>query len=183
MNKLFCFIVFILMVSEVNSQVNIGVRASMNVARFKFSNQQMVSDYKPVIFAGVFGNYRISKKMSTQVDALGFVETTRTRNLKTGHSSSTKTFLLRVPAVIQYRVATRIRIATGPQVGLPLKSYGKPLDWRWTMVAAYQVPFVKGVSVSSKYSFSMDNLQMATVRSGVLQFGISYSVVKRIGKA
>lgn len=183
MKKFICLVVLVAIIFEVNAQVSFGAKAAMNVARFRFSTERTISNLKPVVFGGLFGNYKISKKFSTQLDVLGFIETNKTKNLKTGIIASNQNYILRVPLVIQYRVAKRIRIGAGPQIALSVKPAGKPADWRWRMVAAYQVPFAKGLSVSSVYSFSMDEMQVSNVQSGALQFGISYSISRKVGKA
>lgn len=185
MKKISILSALLVMIIYANAQLSYGARAAVTVSKLKFSNGKNIMDHKPVLFGGLFGNYRLSKKFSAQLDVLAFVEKSKIKTFKTEVKASRKDFVLRIPVMLQYNIARGVRIGTGPQIGFAVKADRKPADWKWAVVTGYQIPSVKGLSVSTKYSFGIDglkNFDRDIFNNSVLQLGVAYSISRKINK-
>lgn len=187
---------FLAGVAGAYAQVNYGVKAGVNFANLRFSDD--VSGYDPGnltgFHAGVFANAELAENFSVQPELFysgqGAV-------LAEGADAELKTKLsyLSLPVLARYRLVEGLRLEVGPQLGFLLSSKYeldgsngsvdrgledfKSIDFGVAGGASYQLPV--GVGIFARYYAGLtdvnDNQQVGdvSVNNNVASIGLTYT--------
>ena len=183
----FCFMFFYwFLISEVNSQTKIGIKAGINISNEDASN----SPSRLSIALGFYHNKSISKKWSIQPEVWYSGEGVR---YPTNFSRSTDVIVkhaVRLPVLMQYRINSLFYVEAGPQVGLVLHVTEKIGDsetkidisnrYRKFLLGigiglGYQMS--KSVSLNIRYNKDMSNYSTSSIG---MQSGYFYQLTSNI---
>ena len=168
--------------------VRFGVKGGVNFSTLK--NEFGTNDYRTGYHAGVFANIRADKNLSLQPELLYSAQGGEFPNGKK-HDLS----YVSLPLMLQYTIADRFRIQTGPQVSYLTNSevkydhmpegphqyetefFNKVKEWdfAWSAGVGYVTPL--GLGVDARYNLSLNDIsKTGRLENRAWQVGVFYQL-------
>jgi hypothetical protein len=186
MKKVLVLLTAVVLVSSVQAQVKVGVKAGGNLSTWSIKNIPAESKAKFGFNAGALANISINKMFSVQPEVLFSLEGSKLETGSNDHSYNLG--YVNIPVLFQYNNASGFFAETGPQLGIlataraksgsqsqDVKSSFKSTNFSWTLGAGYKTNF--GIGAGIRYSLGLtdiSDLSGTEIKQSNLSVGVFY---------
>jgi hypothetical protein len=176
-----------------SAQIQLGVKASYNLANLSFSPAPPGVSSKSDFSAGILASIPLISSCSLQPEIMysgqgtSFTDSIATGKLNYGY--------INVPVLFKYQHSSGLFAETGPQIGFlisaketsgsqsaDLKSNTQSTDFSWAFGIGYKL--LLGLGIDARYNLGMTNLVKGsgsgsgTAKNSVFQFGLYFMFPK-----
>ena len=185
MLKLFFSGAMLLLIHTVNAQIQIGIKAGVNVSNFTGDNfDGFESDPLTSPHGGVFLRWRFGSHLALQPEVLFSVQGAKITDPTTSMEEDFKASYVNIPILLQYHFNGGLYIEGGPQVGFKVDEDlpGVPDDVLESNDVALALGFgyqlKGGLGIGARYTMGMSSIGKDAdedTKNGVWQFSLSYT--------
>ncbi|MBI1781924.1 MAG: PorT family protein [Sphingobacteriales bacterium] len=184
MRKLLLTSFIILCFLHSQSQVSLGLKAGVNFANEKLSNNIYSSKSHAFFGGGVFGNFGLSKNFAIDLSLLHSGEGYKESYMSNGTEVTGVVTInrLNIPLLLQYKTRDGFFAETGPQAGFLLSAKGKysnnptaydfksntnSLLFSWCIGAGYKLnKNIPGLGIEALYAPGLSKVNKGTANAG-----------------